>query len=258
MQQTESPALPSAIPANAPCFPVTSVATPQLRQDWRFATNRNSIDGSNGNDPFGVLEGTPGAPLPFGSDGTNQSPFGYFCDDVIGLWIVTYFWYPINPNTVDPTSSCGQAYAALAKKNGRSLDGSPIIKTGDDLNGTEGITQNKGPQTGFPCAQEGKLDTSGLDGGVIWIVCPTILDVRNGAITWDAFLDQVKLPSGQPLDQEFTANFNCLQQVGQFPTIISASSATSASSSSGVTVTHITNSNGTPEISVCQPATGDL
>src|SRR5215471_13286946 len=26
-----------------PCFPVTSVATPQLRQDWRFATNRNSI-----------------------------------------------------------------------------------------------------------------------------------------------------------------------------------------------------------------------
>src|SRR5260370_10437520 len=26
-----------------PCFPVTSVATPRLRQDWRFATNRNAL-----------------------------------------------------------------------------------------------------------------------------------------------------------------------------------------------------------------------
>src|SRR5215467_13058241 len=32
------------------CFPVTSVATPTLRQDWRFATNRNPIDGTA---PFG-------------------------------------------------------------------------------------------------------------------------------------------------------------------------------------------------------------
>src|SRR5262249_40926611 len=48
-----------------PCFPVTSVATPTLRQDWRFATNRNAIDGSDNNDPL---------------NGSN-SPFGYFCDD---------------------------------------------------------------------------------------------------------------------------------------------------------------------------------
>ncbi|MGH9827000.1 MAG: hypothetical protein ACREDR_27545, partial [Blastocatellia bacterium] len=50
-----------------PCFPVTSVATPVLRQDWRFAVNRSAIDGS--------------------------SPFGYFCDDLLGMWIITYFWY---------------------------------------------------------------------------------------------------------------------------------------------------------------------
>src|SRR5215471_15087091 len=37
---------------STPCFPVTSVATPTLRQDWRFAVNRNAIDGSDGNDPF--------------------------------------------------------------------------------------------------------------------------------------------------------------------------------------------------------------
>ncbi|HYL99048.1 MAG TPA: hypothetical protein VEZ90_08855, partial [Blastocatellia bacterium] len=35
---------------SSPCFPVTSVATPALRQDWRFAVNRSPIDLSS---PFG-------------------------------------------------------------------------------------------------------------------------------------------------------------------------------------------------------------
>src|SRR5262249_28086726 len=59
MQQTEDPPLPKP-PSATPCFPVSSVATPHLRQDWRFATNRNALDGSDGNDPFGVLAGAPG------------------------------------------------------------------------------------------------------------------------------------------------------------------------------------------------------
>jgi len=43
-----------------PCFPVadtkdanghtiSNVATPKLRQNWRFATNRNAMDGSDAN-----------------------------------------------------------------------------------------------------------------------------------------------------------------------------------------------------------------
>jgi hypothetical protein len=266
MGQTGSPPFPGQ--GTGPCFPVTSVATPVLKQDWRFATNRSAIDGSDNNDPFGVLEGTPGAPVPFDpntipgtggatNSGTFNSPYGYFCDDVIGLWIVTYFWLPINPNTVDPRSACGQAYSALKAANGTALDGSPILKSGDDLNNLEAVTQDRGPSKGIPCAQEGQLALDGSDGGAIWIVCPTIPDPRNGAITPDAFLDQVKLPNGQPLDQEFTANFNCLQQKGQYPTIMPVGGNTPGNNST-TTVTRITASNGTPEISVCQSATGDL
>jgi hypothetical protein len=238
MGQTGSPPFPSQ--GTGPCFPVTSVATPHLRQDWRFATNRNAIDGTDGNDPFGVLAGAPGAPLPFdatGSNGGTNSPFGYFCDDMLGAWIVTYFWYPINPLTVNPKSACGQAYAALAAKNGKGLDGTPNIITADDLNGTEGITQDIGPDAGKPCAQEGQLDTGGADGGAIWIICPGILDPRNGAIAPDAFLDHVKFPNGQSVDPRFLQNFNCLQQKGQFPG---------------------SNDDGTQPTGVCNPGSGNL
>jgi hypothetical protein len=233
MSQTGSPPLPTtpAAPLTKNCFSVASVATPQLRQDWRFATNRNSLDGSNGNDPFGVVAGgatPPGIPfdpnLPGGQAETignvtiTNSPFGYFCDDLLGAWIVTYFWFPINPLTVNPKSACGKAYAALAAANGTGLDGTPNIITPDDLNNTEGVTQDIGPQAGFPCAQEGNLDATGLDApGAIWIICPGILDPRNGAIAPDAFLDHVTFPNGTSVDPRFLLNFNCLQTAGQFP-----------------------------------------
>jgi hypothetical protein len=239
MSQTGSPSLPNppSAPLTTNCFPVTSVATPHLRQDWRFATNRNAIDGSDNNDPFGVRAGSPGAPLPFGSAGTNQSPYGYFCDDLLGAWIITYFWFPINPLTVNPQSACGQAYAALAAANGKGLDGTPNIITATDLNGTEGITQDIGPDAGLPCAQEGKLALDGTDGGAIWIICPGILDPRNGAIAPDAFLDHATFPDGRSVDPRFLQNFNCLQRKGQFPG---------------------SNDDGTQPTGACNPGSGDL
>jgi hypothetical protein len=177
-----------------PCFPVTSVATPQLRQDWRFATNRNAIDGSDGNNPLG-----PGPKA-------HNSPFGYFCDDILGMWIVTYFWFTVDP--AHPGNKCGPILASLAAKNGVSLDGTPIIKTADELN-------NQLEANG--CGAEGNLAVNGADGGAVWIICPAIIDPRNGAIAPDAFLDQVKKPDFTPLDPAFNANFRCLQTKGNFP-----------------------------------------
>jgi hypothetical protein len=174
------------------CFPVTSVATPNLRQDWRFATNRNAIDGSDNNDPLG--------------NPPSNSPFGYFCDDLLGMWIVTYFWFTVDP--ANPGPVCGPILANLRKKNGTSLDGTPIIKTADELN-------NQLEANG--CGAEGQEDVGGADGGAVWIICPAIIDPRNGAIAKDAFLDQVKKLDHTPLDPAFNANFNCLQQTGQFP-----------------------------------------
>jgi len=180
------------------CFPVTSVATPTLRQDWRFATNRNSVDGT--------------------------APFGYFCDDILGMWIITYFWYVDTGFGPHQTSQCHQMLAALATKNGLSLDGTPIIKTADELNFLEGTVVGSNPIPGFlgtnppnpPCTAEGQEDTGGADGGSVWLICPALPDPRNGAITLDAFLDTVHQPNGSPLDPAFTNNFHCLQSSGAF------------------------------------------
>jgi hypothetical protein len=186
--------------ANDPvCFPVTSIATPHLRQDWRFATNRNAIDGSDGN----VVNGS-------GSTGVivNNSPFGYFCDDLLGIWINTYFWFTVDPANPDTVPGCGAILAALDQKNGVNLDGTPIIKTADELN-------NQLEFNG--CGAEGKLDFGGADGGAVWLICPAIPDPRAGAIALDAFLDQVRRPNGFPLDINFTINFLSLQIFGVFP-----------------------------------------
>ena len=192
--QALNPGLPFNPPSN--CFPVNSIATPQLRQDWRFATNRNAIDGSDNNNVQG--SGNSGVIV-------NNTPFGYFCDDLLGMWINTYFWLTQDPGTQGP---CSGIYATLSATNGFSLDGTPIVKTANELN-------NDLEAVG--CAQEGKLDFGGADGGAVWLICPAIPDPRAGAIALDAFLDQVRRPSGVPLDINFTINFLSLQIFGVFP-----------------------------------------
>jgi hypothetical protein len=165
------------------CFSVASVATPVLRQDWRFATNRNGIDGSSG------------------------QGFGYFCDDILGMWIITYFYFTADAVGPHPTTVCNGVLSSLVAKNGASLDGTPIIKTADELNNQ--LEANN-------CGAEFQLDQGGGDGGAVWLICPALPDPRNGAIAADAFLDQVLEPNGFPLDFTFTVNFACLKFLGSF------------------------------------------
>lgn len=181
-----------------PCFPVTSVATPALRQDWRFSTNRNAVDGS--------------------------APFGYFCDDLLGMWIITYFWYVNTGFGPNQTAQCHAMLASLAGKNGLTLDGSPVIKTADELNFLEGSVVGSNPIPGFlgtnppspPCTAEGKEDPGGADGGAVWLICPALPDPRNGAITQDAFLDHVSFRNGLPVDLKIVTDFLCLQFFGAY------------------------------------------
>ena len=207
----------TTLPTGTPCFPVTSVATPQLRQDWRFATNRNAIDGSDNNDPLGVVTGTP-----------NNTPFGYFCDDLLGMWILTYFWY--NENSVgdpagnlQPTAQCTSMLQQLQSMHGLGLDGTPNVLTSNELNFLEGKdvgAQPLGPNFPNPpspgCMNEGQLDTGGADNGAVWLICPAIPDPRSGAIRPDAFLDTVRRSNGVPLDVRFNLNFACLQVFGAY------------------------------------------
>ena len=195
---------PGATSIPQPCFqvadgtvngqPLSDVASPNNRQDWRFATNRNSMDGSDTNDPTGTLTGA-----------VINAPFGYFCDDLLGMWIITYFWFTQPPNTqLEP---CKDIYAAIGAKNGFNLDGTPIILTAFELN--DELEANG-------CGAEGQEDPGGSDGGAGWLICPAIPDPRAGAIASDAFLDQTFLPNGFPQNLALTANFLCLQIFGQF------------------------------------------
>ena len=237
-----------ALPPGTVCFPVNQVestskgnisadvATPNLRQDWRFATNRNSIDGSDNN--CIDVSTDPATGVPFcgnpGDAGYSDSPFGYFCDDLLGMWIITYFWYTDNSvgdftvkPAILPNVTCLEMLASLALKNGISLDLTPVIKTPDELNFLEGsvLTDGNNPIPGFsgtapppvPCTEEGNEDITAADSpAAVWLVCPAIPDPTNGAITSDAFLDHVTFANGAAVDPNIVANFNCLQQHGLF------------------------------------------
>ena len=176
---------------------VSDVATPNLRQDWRFATNRNAMDGSDGNcistDP-NVCGG-----------GVHDSPFGYFCDDLLGMWIITYFWFTQPPNTTNAT--CKTVFQNIGNANGFTPDGYPIILTAHELN--DELEANG-------CGAEGQEATDGSDGGAAWLVCPALPDPRNGGITPDAFLDVVRNKSGNAIDTFVLNQFSCLQKGGKF------------------------------------------
>ena len=191
---------PTATTVPQPCFSVSDktvngllisdVATPNLRQDWRFATNRNAMDGSDGNDPFG----TP----------PSSKPFGYFCDDLLGMWIITYFWFTTPPN--DPR--CSSILGPIGAANGLTTDGTPIILTAFELN--DRLEANN-------CGAEAQEAVDGSDGGAAFLICPALPDPRAGAITSDAFLDQVFNANGSPNNRILTVNFLSLQNFGKFP-----------------------------------------
>jgi hypothetical protein len=212
---------PTATSVPQPCFSVSDttvngqlisdVATPNLRQDWRFATNRNAMDGSDGNDPFGTA---------------TSKPFGYFCDDLLGMWIITYFWFTAPPN--DPR--CSSIFGPISAANGFTTDGTPIILTAFELN--DRLEANN-------CGAEAQEALDGSDGGAAFLICPALPDPRAGAIASDAFLDQVFKANGAPQNPALTVNFLSLQIFGKFPTELTATQKqqlASSASARGVNV----------------------
>ena len=81
------------------------------------------------------------------------------------MWINSFFWYTVDP--ADHTSPLGKTCTPILKKlgqqNGLTPDGTPIVKTGDEL---DNILEANG------CAAEGQLAFDGSDRGAIWLVYP--------------------------------------------------------------------------------------
>src|SRR5262249_30537657 len=140
-----------------------------------------------------------------------DQPFGYFCDDLLGMWIITYFWFTAPPND----AHCGPIYhnigagtvqnGVTVPGNGFDSHGFPIIMTAHELN--DELEANG-------CGAEANEDSAGGDKGAAWLVCPALPDPRNGAIASDAFLDVTTHNS--LLDPFISTNFTCLQQTGKF------------------------------------------
>jgi hypothetical protein len=199
----------STLAATTPCFSVadtkdssgntiSDVATPKLALNWRFATNRNAMDGSDNNCINNTDQNCKHATF-------SDSPYGYFCDDLLGMWIITYFWFTQPPNTTNAT--CSTVFKNVGAKNGFDSEGYPVILTAHELN--DELEANG-------CGAEGQENTAGTDGGAAWLVCPALPDPRNGAIASDAFLDAIHKSDGTFFDTFMQQNFSCLQSTGKF------------------------------------------
>ncbi len=123
---------------------------------------------------------------------------GYFSNDPLGIWQINIVKYT---PAATGTPAGRQALNEIAARNGRDLDGTPLIRTVSEVDSLK--------SKGFVTIQVPPADGSG---GFRWFFCPVIEDPRDGAIAPDAFLEVTEVPGAE---DEFIRLFNCLQQTGR-------------------------------------------
>ena len=128
---------------------------------------------------------------------------GYFSNDPLGLWILTFVEYTDEALT---TPAGQAALADLGARNGFDADGTPIIRTVSDIESL----QSRGFVLVTELPRDGSL-------GPPYFVCPVFKDPRDGAIADDAFLDMVTDDNGNilPAEEFLQEEFDCLQQTGE-------------------------------------------
>lgn len=124
---------------------------------------------------------------------------GYFSNDPLGLWLHVWVAYT---NAAFNTAGGQRTLADLAAKNGRDLDGTPILTSASDIDN-------------LAAAGYVTLTTRPLTDTLRYAICPVVKDPRNGAIAPDQFLAFTVKPDGTPLEPDFVAQFNSLRTTGQ-------------------------------------------
>lgn len=125
---------------------------------------------------------------------------GYFGKDPLGLWL--HVWINFTPKALN-TSAGKKTLNAMAKKNGRALDGTPIIATLSDIDSlfSKGyITKTSRPETD----------------SLRYAICPVIEDPTDGGIAPDQFLALPLKTDGTPVEPEFLTNFESLRTTGDW------------------------------------------
>jgi hypothetical protein len=125
---------------------------------------------------------------------------GYFGNDPLGLWLHVWVSYTSKALT---TRDGKKTLDALAAKNGRDLDNTPIIKSTSDIDSlfSKGyVTKTTRPTTD----------------SLRYAICPVIEDPTDGGIAPDQFLALPLKSDGTPLEPDFLENFQSLQTTGDW------------------------------------------
>ena len=124
---------------------------------------------------------------------------GYFSNNRLGLWIHT--WVSFTDRALN-TRDGQRALNDLAARNGRDLDGTPIIKTTSDIDNlfSRGyITKSVRP----------------LGDPLRYAICPVNESPRRGGIAPDQFLAYTTMLDGSPLEPFLFQNFESLRLTGR-------------------------------------------
>jgi hypothetical protein len=129
---------------------------------------------------------------------------GYFTKNPLGLSLIVEVEYTSRME-VDQQDT-DQILRDLGERNGYTIDGTPIIKTTDEINYLT--------RMGLITQRVRGIDTKGVPS---FAIVKAIDTSKAGAIAEDAFLVAVTKPDGQLLDAEihFVDNFTCLQKSGR-------------------------------------------
>ncbi|HJT98236.1 MAG TPA: hypothetical protein VJ696_07950 [Rhodanobacteraceae bacterium] len=124
---------------------------------------------------------------------------GYFSNNKLGLWIHT--WVSFTPRALN-TSDGRRALDDLARRNGRDLDGTPIIKTVSDIDSlfSRGYVTKTVRPFGDPLR---------------YAICPVTEKPRRGGIAPDQFLAFTTTLDGSPLEPYLVQNFESLRLTGE-------------------------------------------
>ncbi|HTE20284.1 MAG TPA: hypothetical protein VK689_18110, partial [Armatimonadota bacterium] len=124
---------------------------------------------------------------------------GYFSGNPLGLWIHVWVNYTDRAfNTLDGQRELSD----LARRNGRALDGTPILRTQSDIDRL------------FSRGLITKL-VRPLNDPLRYAICPVIKDPEDGGIAPDQFLAITRRADGTPVEPFFLRNFLSLQQTGE-------------------------------------------
>jgi hypothetical protein len=145
------------------------------------------------------MAGTDPIGFTFRQTGILDMRNGYFSGDPLGLWLHTW----VNYTAKSKTAAGKKALNAIARKNGRALDGTPIIATMSDIDSlfSKGyITKTTRP------------DSDPLR----YAICPVVEDPTDGGIAPDQFLALPLKTDGTPLEPTFLENFESLRTTGNW------------------------------------------